>query len=101
VPGRREMSDRDSVNISADFSLIGGQTSVSSVLLQVQGCHPGYMLQETTQTCVCDFSNGIIVQCDTANRYFYARVSISIHHWLVCGVYLLVSHWGNWHPKIL
>ncbi|CAI8022052.1 hypothetical protein GBAR_LOCUS12976 [Geodia barretti] len=70
VPGR---GDRDSVNISANFSLIGGQTSVSSVLLQVQGCHPGYMLQEKTQTCVCDFSSSIIVQCDTANRYFYAR----------------------------
>ena len=53
------------------------QSTPTMVNLQVQGCHPGYRLDEDSQTCVCDFSSGIIVQCDSFNRYFYARVSDS------------------------
>ena len=34
MPGRREMSDRDSVNISADFSLIGGQVHMHTIAIQ-------------------------------------------------------------------
>ena len=92
MPGKKELLDQDRVNISVSFSLIGGQvcvhfsvfvqeywyviicqTSVKTVILQVKGCHPGYRLDESSQTCVCD-SNDILVQCDAANRYFYARV---------------------------
>ena len=29
-----------------------------------------------SQTCVCDDSNDIVVQCDEDKRYFYARVSV-------------------------
>ena len=56
------------------------------VKLQVQGCHPGYKLDQDSHTCVCDHSNSIIVQCDINKRYFYARVGGGCTGWRVEGV---------------
>ena len=96
------MVEGDSANITMEFSLLRGQVRWSGkfhtygdictfplpqpfqstptvVQLQVQGCHPGYVLDEDSQACVCDYNNSLIVQCDRFNRYFYARVSVSVN----------------------
>jgi predicted outer membrane repeat protein len=73
VPERGVLGGGDRVNITVCFSLLGDQPSETTVTLQVRGCHPGYQLEEDTQTCICDTSSNIVVQCDAANRYFYAR----------------------------
>ena len=50
-------------------------SGVTATMLKVKGCHPGYTLDESIGTCVCDLDSNIVLQCDAAKRYFYARVS--------------------------
>ena len=75
------------------------QASPTTVELQLQGCHPGYRLEQasnqTSQSCVCDLRNRIIVQCDDFNRYFYARVGIFMNN-LIKSLLLYYHQDGYW-----
>ena len=51
--------------------------------LQILGCHPGFILDPKSDSCVCDSSNGNILRCDDNNRYLFLRVS-NVSHYCSC-----------------
>lgn len=56
-----------------------------SIDLQIMGngCHPGYVFSNKTQSCSC-LHNENIVRCDSSNRYFYALVSPACLWYAIC-----------------
>lgn len=83
VPEADDLLDRDgmeqvpqnfSTNFTLNFSLLRTLGSISTLGLQVNGCHPGFVLENGA--CVCDTGNTNILRCDDNNRYLYLREGI-------------------------
>ena len=62
-----------------------------TVEFETEGCHPGYVYDENTDTCTCDTGDVNIVRCDENKRYLYLLVR-RLHSMCVHAVIVIRIH---------
>ena len=62
-----------------------------TVEFETEGCHPGYVYDENTDTCTCDTGDVNIVRCDENKRYLYFLVR-RLHSMCVHAVIVIRIH---------